>query len=167
MIRDIFEAIFAAKVEEPVPVANPPRLIGVDPHKMLDTTTKARDRAETRRTEIIDEIARLNGELANTELAIKAATAAVDVLVAHLDIDLGEDFAAETQALPELAPTTHTSNERRIEEYANAIQAVGRASAAVSRNYADEIMNVRNRHGYDPLGPEAGAGFRDKVEDDA
>lgn len=125
MIRDIFEAIFAAKVEETAPV-NPPRLIGVDPHKMLDTTTKARERAENRHKEIVDEIARLNGELLNTELAIKAATAAVDVLVANLDVDLGDEFQAEVQALTDLAPTTHTSSERRLEDYAAAFAMVGR-----------------------------------------
>lgn len=125
MIRDIFEAIFAAKVEETAPV-NPPRLIGVDPHKMLDTTTKARERAENRHKEIVDEIARLNGELLNTELAIKAATAAVDILVANLDVDLGDEFQAEVQALPDLAPTTHTSSARRLEDYAAAIAMVGR-----------------------------------------
>lgn len=125
MIRDIFEAIFAAKVEETAPV-NPPRLIGVDPHKMLDTTTKARERAENRHKEIVDEIARLNGELLNTELAIKAATAAVDVLVANLDVDLGDEFQAEVQALPDLAPITHTSSERRLEDYAAAIAMAGR-----------------------------------------
>lgn len=64
----------------PEPVPAPVRMMGVDVHAMREKTITSLETANKRRQSIADEIERLQGELANTDKAIEAANAALNVL---------------------------------------------------------------------------------------
>lgn len=161
--REIDKSLADKPIPLPREVAMP--LMGADPAKMLATTEVARDKAEIRKQAIEREIARLNGELANTILAMEAATAAIGVLRHSLDnlptmmpdAEL-EKVLAETDMDFEPHPdqtspmtvereryvTGHTSSERRLEEYAGTI-----TSEELLRRTADSasaIADSSNRH---------------------
>lgn len=126
--RDIDKSL----ADKPIPLPRevPMQLMGADPAKMLATTEMARDKAEIRKQTIEREIGRLNGELANTILAMEAASAAIGVLRNTLDNmpTMMPDAELEKElsdfSFSELASVDlrgHTSSERRLADYADTI----------------------------------------------
>ena len=78
----------------PQPVATYAPLVGVDPYALLKSAEQARDNATRRATLLMAERDRIDGELAKTDLSIKATMACIDALsslvVGNLDRELAD-----------------------------------------------------------------------------
>lgn len=111
-------------------------LTGLSPVKLLDSYSSVKEQAELRKQAIEAEIRRLNGALDDTNVAIAAIDAAIGVLVSAAPVDLSADELGFGEPHPDqTSPMTvererfldplggHTSNARRLEEYAAKVTA--------------------------------------------